>query len=90
MYAKAPQTKLSNAYLFYLPIHPIYIVCSKIFSGLSAFKKKKSKLTVTFKTLLQLARDQNFPFYPHKHPIQMAKGVYRHSLKILWIWIQST
>ena len=42
-YAKAPQTKLSNAYFFSLSIHLIYIVCSEFFSGLSALRKRKEK-----------------------------------------------
>lgn len=40
-YAKVLQNKLAKTYLFSLPIHPIYIACSKNFSGLYAFKEKK-------------------------------------------------
>ena len=67
----------SKAYFFSLSIHLIYIVCSNFFSGLSALKKKKKKGNSPWhsRSSLHLALDQNFPFYPYKHSIQIAKGV---------------
>lgn len=56
--------------LFILPAQKISVVYMPL-------RKKKDKLTLTFKTLLHLAFYQNFPFYPYKHLIPKAMGVYR-------------